>query len=231
MLMTIDQLSVLAKPAEHAVACRCGNEKVSILLSPEQVEAEGVWLRNFFRRRIENSREKDKVSFTQTESTCIVRCGHCGTVFRNPQPSQAALKARYSGDHYESGTLEALAVNQALFFAERVREFREWLVPGVEILEVGSFTGAFLKAAAGSGWNATGMDIGTETLAFMRKAGLRVLRGDICECQFAANTWDAIFIWNTFDQLADPHKALDRIVECLKPGGLLVLRIPNGEFK
>lgn len=232
MLMTIDELSLPTAPAAQAVGCRlCGIDEASTLLSPKQVVAEGAWLKSFFRRRIRNTRAKDKVSFTQADATRIVRCVRCGTVFRNPQPNPAALKKKYAGDHYEPGALEALAANQAPFFAARAREFSSLLQRGAAILEVGSFTGAFLKAAEDAGWNATGMDIGAETVEFMRRAGLRVLRCDIGECRLKPAGWDAVFIWNTFDQLADPHMALDRVAQWLKPAGLIVLRIPNGDFK
>jgi SAM-dependent methyltransferase len=41
---------------------------------------------------------------------------------------------------------------------------------------------------------------------------------------------DAIFIWNCFEQLADPAPALDAAYRLLKPFGLLVLRVPSARF-
>jgi hypothetical protein len=78
------------------------------------------------------------------------------------------------------------------------------------VLEIGSFTGSFLKAAAHIQWGALGLDIGIETSSFARARGLNVMSVDLLEAQLPEFAWDAAFIWNTFDQLANPWRVLSQ---------------------
>jgi SAM-dependent methyltransferase len=98
------------------------------------------------------------------------------------------------------------------------------------VVEIGSFVGAFLDACVQNAWDAAGVDIGEETVAFCRERGLTVEKSQLSQVA-KPKSLDAIFIWNTFDQVADPGQLLEQASAALKPQGLLVLRIPNGEFK
>jgi hypothetical protein len=40
---------------------------------------------------------------------------------------------------------------------------------------------------------------------------------------------DCVVIWNTFDQIPDPGALLTRTQTLLRPGGRLVVRVPNGD--
>ena len=42
--------------------------------------------------------------------------------------------------------------------------------------------------------------------------------------------FDAVAIWNTFDQLADPRRVVNAARRRLRSGGVFALRVPNGEF-
>jgi SAM-dependent methyltransferase len=78
------------------------------------------------------------------------------------------------------------------------------------------------------GWDMVGVDPGRDVAAFCRERGLPVFEGTLVEARFAAGSFDAIVIWNTFDQLPDPRPLLEQAVPLLRNGGLLVLRVPNG---
>src|SRR5438045_3888540 len=98
MLLTLEELSSLAMPNERTVACGvCGNDKLEILLSPQEVAAEQEWLERFYRKRQKSGgHAKDKLSFTQGGATCVVQCVDCGTVFRNPQPKPSVMASQYA---------------------------------------------------------------------------------------------------------------------------------------
>jgi SAM-dependent methyltransferase len=105
------------------------------------------------------------------------------------------------------------------------------LAEGARVLEVGCFVGAFLDACAECGWLATGVDIGEETSEYARRKGHTVLRADLREVALPRGTFDAVFIWNTFDQVDRPGDLLDQCRTLLRARGRLVLRIPNGLFE
>lgn len=54
-------------------------------------------------------------------------------------------------------------------------------------------------------------------------------QGRLHETDAKPGSADAITIWNTFDQLANPHLVLSAARKLLRPGGILVVRVPNGE--
>jgi SAM-dependent methyltransferase len=112
----------------------------------------------------------------------------------------------------------------------RVRRLRRHLPrdrPPV-VLEVGSFVGGFLAAASELGWQAVGLDPGKEVVEFCRSKGLRVQRSAAEDAPIGEAVADCVAIWNTFDQLPDPRDVLAAARRWLRPGGILVIRAPNG---
>ena len=64
--------------------------------------------------------------------------------------------------------------------------------------------------------------------SFCRRHRLPVFEGTLEEAQLPPSSFDAVVIWNTFDQLPDPRKLLQELLPLIRNGGLLVVRIPNG---
>jgi 2-polyprenyl-3-methyl-5-hydroxy-6-metoxy-1,4-benzoquinol methylase len=199
------------------------------LLSPSELQDERHWLEEFRRRRSGSEDQKDRSEFTNEEPTFIVRCASCGTVFRNPQPRPEELRRRYSKDTYGRPTLLQMLEDQREFFRRKADAVH--LSGAARVLEVGAFVGAFLIACKEKGWNALGLDVGDETCSFMNSLGLSVLQSDLEHCHLEPSSYDAIFIWNTFDQLANPADALRHIRSLAKPNATIVIRIPNGAFE
>jgi SAM-dependent methyltransferase len=98
------------------------------------------------------------------------------------------------------------------------------------VVEVGSYAGGFLAAAAEWGWRTIGTDIGRDTVGFCQSRGLDVRRLHLEECDLAAESLDGVFVWNCFEQLPDPCDLLAEAARVLRVGGLLVLRVPDAGF-
>lgn len=205
----------------------CGYDRFDVLRTPKEVEEERSWLQAFHEARIESCDSlKDHADFTQSTPVFVVRCTKCGTVMRNPQPSPHALRRIYRSDTYGQRTLQSLFDSEQQFFREKASSIR--LKPGARVLEVGSFVGAFLSAARERNWDATGVDVGDETTAFAREKGLKVVKGEVTDVE---GSYDAVFVWNTFDQTNQPRKMLAAIRDLLKADGMLTIRVNNGEFE
>jgi SAM-dependent methyltransferase len=219
---TARDLATAAVTGTSAVRCPvCEGDSFAVLLTPEDVERERRWLAAFYRVRTVDA--KDHADFTQHEATYVVECRGCRTVLRNPQPTDLELDRRYRNDRYGKRTLEHLLASERDFFRRKAASIS--LPPKARVLEIGSFVGAFLLAAREVGWTAVGVDIGEETRSFCIDEGLDVRR-TIPRGQF-----DAVFAWNTFDQIANPREVLASIRPLLPEGGRLILRVPNGEFE
>jgi SAM-dependent methyltransferase len=197
-----------------------------------------AYLRAFHRRRLRPA-ERDSLSaalteraeFTQDYATDIVACTDCGLVFRDPRPDASAIMHAYEHDRYGEERLRALFDSQVELFRPKARYLRRWLGSGPEIfvVELGSFVGGFLAAGRECGWRITGIDPGEEVAAFCEQQGLQVLRETAEATLLPAASVHCVAIWNTFDQLADPDATLRSVQRLLRPGGILTVRVPNGE--
>jgi SAM-dependent methyltransferase len=138
------------------------------------------------------------------------------------------LREAYADTAPPSETLAALHDAQRASYRAQARRLRRFLERRGSGLEVGSYVGAFLAAARETRWHFEGLDVNTRVNAFTRSLGFTVHDGDL-ESLRAERTFDAVAIWNTFDQLPDPRSALRACRRLLRPGGALALRVPNGE--
>src|SRR5262249_19731704 len=96
-------------------------------------------------------------------------------------------------------------------------------------LEVGSYVGGFLAAARDCQWVFEGVDVNERATTFAGERGFKVSHGEI-DTVPGTEAFDAVTIWNTFEQLYDTRAAIAAAKRLLTPSGLLVVRIPNGEF-
>jgi SAM-dependent methyltransferase len=60
-------------------------------------------------------------------------------------------------------------------------------------------------------------------------SGIRVHVGDLLDLGLPARTYDAVTLWHVLEHLRRPDAALERIAVLLRPGGWLVLAIPNAD--
>jgi SAM-dependent methyltransferase len=227
-----------AEPLQAVRCVLCGDDAFAVICAGAEVQAQSAYVQRFHRRRLRPSRDGapsrdalvDRADFTQEYTPDIVSCTRCGLVARNPRPSDQAIANAYSYDHYGQERLAALFESQSALYRPKAKFLRRWLPKGpqVRVVEVGSFVGGFLAAGQSYGWTMIGADPGTEVNLFCRSQGLPVFRGTLAELPWQNKTADCIAIWNTFDQLPDPEPTLSSACRLLRPGGLLVVRVPNG---
>ena len=207
----------------------CGAGAHGLVASAADLEAERRYLLEFHRRRLRKDALEDRADFTQAYATNIVRCQACGLVYRDPRPSDEQIARAYASDTYGEERLRALFDSQLELFRPKARKLRRWIAgPHPVVLEIGSFVGGFLAAGRELGFDAHGIDPGAEVAAFCEARGLSVLCESADDVSFPEGAADCVAIWNTFDQLPDPHPTLRSARRCLRAGGVLVVRVPNG---
>lgn len=171
----------------------------------------------------------DRVAFSQDPPIRLATCRVCTHLYRNPLERAESLAAAYDDAAPEDAVLDALFETQrAAYESQAARLTRVAGRPG-RGLEVGSYVGGFLAAAREWGWAFQGVDASERVCAFAARRGLAVTYGTI-ETVRASRPFDAIAIWNTFEQLPHSRQAVATARRLLSPGGVLVVRIPNGAF-
>ena len=169
----------------------------------------------------------DRVAFSQDPPLRVVRCTGCGLLFRSPQ--ERRVREIYENERPGAAMLAALRTAQLDAARAQLARLTELHGGTGRLLEVGSYAGAYLQAAAEAGWRAIGMDVNRHAVEFMRGFGHDVAVGAIEDVPDTAR-FDAIAFWNCFDQLPDPLAAAHTARARLRAGGTLALRVPNGEF-
>ena len=220
----------------------CGSTGSEIVCPADDIKAQHDELRRFHESRLVSTvqarsvHETDlfgRVDFTQRYTTNVSRCLTCGLLFQNPRPTADVIADLYANDRYTDRYLLEEHQRQIPWAEEKLLTLAGWLWKfgrvRPRVVEVGSFVGGFLSVARTCGWDILGVDPGRQVVDFCCSRGLPIIHGRLHEAEVVPGSVDAITIWNTFDQLANPHLVLRTARTLLRPGGLLVIRVPNGE--
>lgn len=175
-----------------------------------------------------SSELKDLTDFFHTENADILACASCGLLVRNEHEPPPARQ--YAEEEYDAGVMDRLFPRYVDAFRKKENPYRRLLPEGAYVLEVGSHYGAFLQVAGEWGWRAEGIDPGKDTSRFAASKGFTVHNMAIEETELPEATVSAVFIWNCFEQIEQPQRSLAVCRRALAPGGLLIVRTPNGKF-
>ncbi len=160
----------------------------------------------------------------------VVRCTSCGLVFLRPRPSPSALGSFYPDTYYpldQQPSREAFAVAEGLL--ARITEWRRGQrLETPSILDIGCGTGLFLHLAHEAGLRVRGIELSESAVAYARaNYGLDVHHGTLENADLPEESFDIITMWHVLEHLPSPVEALRRVARLLRPGGLLLLGVPN----
>ncbi|HET8653907.1 MAG TPA: methyltransferase domain-containing protein [Longimicrobiaceae bacterium] len=199
-----------------------------------ELRREAEWLWEFHLRRLRPGTPTrflaDRVFFSQPPPLRLERCAGCGTLFRNPRERGRELARAYGAESVDADVLRGLADSQGAACRTQARRLTRFAGGAGRGVEVGSYVGAFLAAARVAGWDFEGVDVNEAANRLARERGFRVRTGSLADLSDREARYDAVAIWNCFDQLPHPRAAAAAARRLLRPGGLLALRVPNGGF-
>jgi SAM-dependent methyltransferase len=98
--------------------------------------------------------------------------------------------------------------------------------PG-SILDIGCGAGHFLDTMKLEGWETWGVDISGDAARTAESRGHHAIEGDVTEIDLPRNYFDAVRLWHTLEHVHDPVRVLEAARACLKPGGSLIIGVPN----
>jgi SAM-dependent methyltransferase len=210
----------------------CGSGDWIVFLSRDRLQSECALRERFVRERLtrpaSTAELKDLTDFFHQANAEIVRCTNCSLLVRKELEKSSV--ETYSEDEYNFDVIDHQYPRYLEAFRCKARHYRPLLPNRARVLEIGSHYGAFLQTATEWGWDIEGVDIGKDTSRFAASKGFTVHNCELKDCGFGPASRDAIFIWNCFEQIPNPHALLDECRRILKCGGLLVLRTPNALF-
>lgn len=166
----------------------------------------------------------------------LVKCSNCGLIYQNPRPTEAEISQLYPPE-YENFTVEedqkrsSRLMRQVMQYGINKRRrvvLRE--KTGGSLLDVGCATGIFLETMRDApGWQLKGVEISEHAASIAREQKkLDVISGTLEQTRFADGQFDVVTLWDVLEHLHDPAGSLREIFRILKPGGVIVFRVPNG---
>ncbi|HEX3690545.1 MAG TPA: class I SAM-dependent methyltransferase [Solirubrobacteraceae bacterium] len=155
------------------------------------------------------------------------RCGACGT--------GVTVDPGGAGDLHESGAYRpgtprlhgAVLPVLRTFDRRRLALLRRIATPPARVLDAGAGQGRFVATAHAAGYDAFGIEPSRRGLERARALGVPVQAVTIEAAEIGAGSLDAVTLWHVLEHLADPAGALARIAGWLRPGGGLLVGVPN----
>jgi SAM-dependent methyltransferase len=164
-----------------------------------------------------------------TEFSWLVKCRNCGIIYN---PDLSINSQEISNQFYDELNVRHRKRIQSVL--RRVAHSRwQWLIkriggqPGC-LLEIGCGTGEFLLEAKNAGWQVEGLELSAK---FREAAkywyGFDLQAKELSQANISLETIDVVALLHVFEHLPDPIATLDEIYQILKPGGWLLIIIPN----
>ena len=172
-----------------------------------------------------------QTSSISADTFSLNRCLVCHAVFLSPRPSREQLDQAYGDTYYGQGRLKFTDFIEKMldyFRLLRVRRTNRYISPPAKILDIGCGNGRFLGYLIERGFYGYGIELpgkAAERAAQIPDLHLKV--GTLEEEDFGTDFFDGICMWHVFEHLTDPKETLRIIQKILKPGGYLMISLPN----
>lgn len=156
----------------------------------------------------------------------LFTCRRCGLVFSRPMTFPGG--AWYERFNYTCGYEDTACVaskTRFQYFLDRLPFPRAG-----RIIDIGCASGRFLQMAAERGYEAEGLDVDSRFVALARAAGLSGVSQGVLDEEFARkrrDAYDAVSIMEILEHVADPIDFLRLCRDILKPGGRLLVSVPD----
>jgi 2-polyprenyl-3-methyl-5-hydroxy-6-metoxy-1,4-benzoquinol methylase len=154
----------------------------------------------------------------------LLRCERCASAVTDaPVPAEAHDTGAYA-------THQPRLRRTASPLLDRFdrRRLRLLGAPGPRLLDVGAGRGRFVAAARAAGFAAEGIEPSARGVRAAREQyGVQLRADDIATALVEPGALDAITLWHVLEHLDDPAPALARLAGWLRPGGVILIGVPN----
>ena len=166
----------------------------------------------------------------------VVVCGACGTGRTLPQVASGDLGALYPGSYNAYALPRARLARAAATGLFRWRYWRALRRPPLRalaersgrLLDVGSGRGDLGLVLAERGWRVTGLEPSADACDEARSRGVATECGTLeSSTEALEGEYDAVVFQHSLEHVAEPALDLATALELVRPGGLLIVSVPN----
>lgn len=167
----------------------------------------------------------------------MVTCADCGHLFVSPRLPEEAVPELYGSVYWDdySKAIGSPSLSERVewdyrnSFFKLQRDVLPFRTSG-RLIDVGASNGGMVRAANESGFEAVGIEPSPDICALAREAnGVTMICGDIRHAKLSASSFDVVTMHDVLEHVFDPIGTLRACRRVLKPGGLLVVEMPDAE--
>ncbi len=163
----------------------------------------------------------------------FVRCKKCGLIYTNPRLAEEKVEKFYKGQKSIDIWADVLTSPLQMEYDRKKFDLRlQWLEKYTDkgkILDIGCSVGHFLKIAKDRGWDSYGLELNERAVKYAKeKFGITKIKKEILEkAGYPKNYFSAAGLWGVLEHILHPDRVLKELHKVLKPGGVVVISIPN----
>jgi len=161
----------------------------------------------------------------------LFQCRSCSALYVFPVPSREELAEFYRRTEGEQKS-------SLCWTGSRRHSWKtwRWALEGIErragrgpLLDVGCGAGQFLDFARRRGWTKlSGVELSLQAASRAREVpGAAIYMGDLLELALPSESFAGITMWDVIEHLPDPRAMIREARRLLRPGGVLVISVPN----
>lgn len=157
----------------------------------------------------------------------LMECSECGFCFTKEIPTDRNFfPARYDIEFNPSAEVDNNFKKDVL---DQIFElFRKFGRVNGDLLDIGSFAGIFMRAANKRGFCASGVEVNPTMANYTKDAlNLNVYNGTFLNFPCEKESFDVITLIDVLEHLLCPREMLEKCFEVLKPGGHILIKVPN----
>ncbi|MEZ0543033.1 class I SAM-dependent methyltransferase [Fibrella arboris] len=167
----------------------------------------------------------------------IQQCNQCQLLFTNPRPTAETIGSYYKSDTYIShddtkkGIIDTIYRTVRSYALSQKESWIRSMNGGVgALLDYGCGTGAFIKECQEKGWHVIGFEPDPDARQLASERVNQKILKDSAELERTEKP-DVITLWHVLEHVSDLTETLDMLIDKLKPGGHLVIAVPNPASK
>lgn len=161
----------------------------------------------------------------------IRRCAVCGLAHTTPQPPPDQIGNYYPRGYYGHGKRYSAPLERLLdrlyAFRGRLIEIANGLEPG-RVLDIGCGRGLLLHQLRKRGWEVIGTELSEDSASYARDVlHIDVKTTSVADLNLPSEAFDMVILWHVLEHITDPAGLLQEVARILRPGGTLLVAVPN----
>jgi 2-polyprenyl-3-methyl-5-hydroxy-6-metoxy-1,4-benzoquinol methylase len=133
---------------------------------------------------------------------------------------------------WDSHQFGAYSPQHRVYYSQQLRECGVYSLKGLSVLEIGCGSGDFAGWSVAEGATYTGTELIHELVTYAQKSGFNVHDGSLPVTSIAeTESVDLIAAFDVFEHIGinDLRVFLEYLKTILKPGGVIIARVPSGD--